>query len=245
MPFHKITYNEKYRFATLHNYGCTFRCPVCSYKLRSGEAGGPGQSWPRPEKFLTIAEMQTALRSVPVDKVYFMGGEPTVARELPAMLDFAKNTLGVKTSLGHTNGSQLPLPNLDAANVGLKAWDDEVHRRYTGRERKPIFDNFAAAYRAGLELRANIVFIPGFVDLDQVGAVAAWIATLDRAIPFHIMGYIPVPGQPYPRPTATQMEQAGAICRSHLEHVAASHLTVEEALNLAPRDDRFTVRQIA
>ena len=44
MPFFKITYNEKYRFATLHNFGCTFRCGVCSYKLRSGADGVPGLS---------------------------------------------------------------------------------------------------------------------------------------------------------------------------------------------------------
>ena len=36
MAFHKITYHEQYKFATLHNYGCTFRCSFCSYKLRSG-----------------------------------------------------------------------------------------------------------------------------------------------------------------------------------------------------------------
>jgi pyruvate formate lyase activating enzyme len=216
MPFHKITYNEKYRFATLHNFGCTFRCPICSYKLRSGADGSSGQSWPRPEKFLTVAEMKTALRSVPLDTVFFMGGEPTLATELPEMLDFVKNSLGAKTSLGHTNGSRLPLPNLDAA-----------------------------AHRAGMELKANVVFVPGLVDLDQIEAIAAWIASLNRAIPFHIMGYIPVPGQPYQRPTTEQMERAVAVCRSHLDNVAMSHLTVKEALDLSVRDDRFEVRRIA
>ena len=52
MPFFKITYNPKHRFATLHNFGCTFRCGVCSYKLRSGADGVPGQVYPRPERFL-------------------------------------------------------------------------------------------------------------------------------------------------------------------------------------------------
>ena len=48
MPFFKITYNEKYRFATLHNSGCTFHCGVCSYRLHSGADGVPGQVYPRP-----------------------------------------------------------------------------------------------------------------------------------------------------------------------------------------------------
>ena len=245
MSFHRITYNEKHRFATVHNFGCTLRCPTCSYKLRSGPNGRPGQITPRPNRFLSMDEVRRALRSVRIEKVNFMGGEPTVATELPEALAFCKQELGVRTFLGHTIGLRLPLPHLDGANVGLKAWDDEVHRRYTGRERQPFFDNFAAAYRAGLEMRANIVFIPGFVDLDQVEAVAAWVAALDRTIPFHVMGYIPVPGQPFPRPTAAQMEQAVTVCRQHLNKVNASHLTVEEALNLVPRDDRFAVRQIA
>lgn len=245
MAFYKITYHEKYRFATLHNFGCTFRCPVCSYKLRSGPDGQPGHAFPRPEHFLTVQDMKDSLRSVSVDKVFFMGGEPTVASELPEMLGFARNVLGARTYLGHTNGSKLPLPNLNGANVGLKAWDDHVHLAYTGRPRQPIFDNFAKAVAAGLEMKANVVFVPGLVDLDQVEAIAAWIASLNRNIPFHIMGYIPVPGQPYQRPTTDQMAEAVALCHKHLAHVGCSHLTNEDALDLSARDDRFVVIQIA
>ena len=245
MPFHKITYHEKYRFATLHNFGCTFRCPVCSYKLRSGPDGTPGQTYPRPERFLGLCEIRKVLRTVPVDKVYFMGGEPTVAAELEELLDFARNDLHAKTYLGHTNGSKLPLANLDGANVGLKAWDRDVHLAHTGRPKQPIFDNFAAAFAAGLEMKANVVFVPGLVDLDQVESIAAWLAKLSRDIPFHVMGYIPVPGQPYSRPTEEQMARAVEVCRKHLTSVNSSHLTSEQALDLSSRDDRFAVRQIA
>ncbi|MGA2068948.1 MAG: radical SAM protein [Thermoguttaceae bacterium] len=245
MAFFKITYNAKHRFATLHNFGCTFRCGVCSYKLRSGAEGTAGQSVPRPTRFLPVEEMQSALRSVPIDKVFFMGGEPTLAGELPEMLRFAKGTLGAETYLGHTNGSRLPLADLDGANVGLKAWDDEVHCRYTGRPRQPIFDNFAASVRAGLAMKANVVFVPGLVDGDQIQAIARWLAALSAEIPFHVMGYIPVPGQPYRRPTREQMETVLCACRRHLRHVAASHLTAEQALDLRARDDRFVVEQIA
>ncbi len=245
MSFFKITYNPKHRFATLHNFGCTFHCGVCSYKLRSGADGVPGQSFPRPPRFLAIKQMKEVLRTVDIDKVFFMGGEPTLARELPEMLHFAKEVLGTRTYMGHTNGSRLPLADLDGANVGLKAWDEEVHRQYTGRPKQPIFDNFAAAFRAGMEMKANVVFVPGLVDLDQVEAIAAWLATLDRDIPLHVMGYIPVPGQPYPRPSDEQMDDAVAACRRHLRHVASSHLTSCEALDLSARDDRFAVEQIA
>jgi len=244
MAFYKITYNEKHRFATLHNYGCTFRCPVCSYKLRSGENGKAGHAYPRPKQFLKADEIRQTLMQVSVDTLNIMGGEPTIAPDLPELLDFAKHTLKVRTCLGHTNGSHLPLPNLDAANVGLKAWDERIHLEYTGREKRLIFDNFKEAHAAGIELKANVVYVPGFVDADQVESIAAWLADLSPEIPFHIMGYIPVPGQPFQSPTVEQMSHAVEACRQYLVHVNSSRLSSEQALNLSERDDRFEVKRI-
>ena len=216
MAFFKITHNEKHRFATVHNHGCTFRCGVCSYKLRSGPDGPPGRSVPAPERFLDLDEVKRALDGLAIDRLFFMGGEPTVAKDLPEMLRYAKERLGVRTYLGHTNGSRLPLAHLDGANVGLKAWDDRVHEAYTGRPRRPIFDNFAAAVAAGLEMKANAVLVPGLVDTDQVEAIAAWLATLDPGIPFHVMGYIPVPDSPSRDPPTSRWRRpsnaAGPTC---------------------------------
>ncbi len=100
MAFFRVTYNDKYRFATLHNLGCTFHCKVCSYKLRSGADGIPGMSYPPPMRPLTVDEIKDALRSVELDKVYFMGGEPTVSRELPELLRYIKQELEVSTLPG-------------------------------------------------------------------------------------------------------------------------------------------------
>jgi pyruvate formate lyase activating enzyme len=245
MAFFKITHNPKHRFATLHNYGCNFRCPICSYKLRSGADGRPGFAYPKPERFLGMDEIKAALLKVKPEKVYFMGGEPGLATELPEVLEFVKQSLGVPAFLGHTNGSRLPMANLAGANVGLKAWDPQVHLQYTGQPKDVIFDNFVRSVEAGLEMRANIVYIPGLIDLDQVEAVAAWLAGVDPELPFHIMGYIPVPGQPYSRPTAAQMAAAVACSQKHLRKVKCSHLDSEQALGLAKTDDRFQVEQIA
>lgn len=167
-----------------------------------------------------------------------------MAKDLPELLRFAKEELRVGTRLGHTNGSRLPLPHLDGANVGLKAWDDDFHRAVTEQDRKRIFDNVAAAHKADMNLKVNVVYVPGLVDLDQVEGIAAWLASVSRDIPFHIMGYIPVPGQPYPPPTAEQMVAAETVGWRHLAEVASSLLTPNHALNLADRDDRFAVTRL-
>jgi pyruvate formate lyase activating enzyme len=95
-----------------------------------------------------------------------------------------------------------------------------------------------------MDIKINVVFIPGLVDVDQVEAIAAWLAAIDRNIPFHIMGYIPVPGQPYPQPSQQQMASSEEVSRRHLNLVASSRLESAQALNLSDRDNRFAVTRI-
>lgn len=244
MAFYKVTYNEKHDFATVHNYGCTFKCPICSYKLNSGPNGRPGLAYPRPVSFLSPEEVENALVSVMPSRVNFMGGEPTVSKDLPRILEFAKETMGVKTSLGHTNGCNLSLENIDYANVGLKAWDEKVHLHLTGLPKEKIYNEVESAVKRGVEISANIILIPGYVDIDQVESTAKFLSTIgvDK---FHIMGYIPVPGQDYRRPTVEEMENALSIAKKYIPSTEYSHMTPEEVLSLDREDDRFDVRVIA
>ena len=235
MAIFKITYSEKYRRATLHNWGCNFRCRGCTYKLKQT---------PRPKQFLAVEAIHACLRGLDVDAVHFMGGEPTTNPQLPELLAFCKRELGVMTRLGHTNGSGLVLENLDGSNVSFKAFDDPLHHEYTGHPAAPLFENFRRSYAAGLEMRASTVFNPDLGGLEQVQKVAAFVGRLDRGISFHVLGYIPVPGAPWRRPTEHEMEEAVAIARRYLDAVSFSHFTSEQAKDLEQRDDRFAVRQV-
>ena len=245
MAFYRITYHEKYNFATLHNWGCTFSCPYCSYKLRSGAEGRPGFAVPAPKRYLSMDEIKSVLLDLRPGKLYFMGGEPTVARELPEILEFAKKELKCITKLGHTNGSKLPMENLDGANVGFKAWSSELHEKITGRPKELIYGNFKKAFEEGMTLAANMVYVPGLVEEDEFKGCLEFLSSLSPDIPFHIMGYIPVPGEPWRRPTDEEMFNITELCKKYLTSVAASHLTTEEALDLACRDDRFRVKTVA
>ncbi len=244
MAFYNVTYNEKHDFATVRNYGCTFKCPICSYKLRSGPAGRPGLVYPRPESFLTPEEVENALLSVMPSRVNFMGGEPTVSKDLPRVLKFAKEVLGATTSLGHTNGCNLSLENIDSANVGLKAWYEDVHLHLTGLPKEKIYGEVEAAVGRGMDISANIIFIPDYVDTDQIELTAEFLNSIG-VNKFHIMGYIPVPGQEYRRPTINEMENACNIAKRHIPSTGYSHMTPEEVLSLERIDDRFDVRLIA
>ena len=120
-----------------------------------------------------------------------------------------------------------------------------MHLKLTGRPKSLIFDNFSRAFDSGMQLSASMIYIPGLIGLDEMEGVLKYLAALDKNIPFHIMGYIPVPGLEYERPTDSQMAEAMSLCKSFLTNVGASHLTPEEALDLTSRDDRFDVTVIA
>jgi pyruvate formate lyase activating enzyme len=74
--------------------------------------------------------------------------------------------------------------------------------------------------------------------------MVAFVASLSPALPFHVMGYIPVPGAPWRRPTEQEMERVVALVRQYLHEVGSSHLTSEQAKDLTARDERFHVEQV-
>lgn len=236
MAIQRITYSEKYRRATMHNWGCNFDCTGCSYLLKKP---------PLPAQRPSLEQVHEAMRGLTeCEAVHFMGGEPTLNSQLPDLLRFCKQELSLTTKLGHSNGWNLITDNLDGTNICLKAWDDAKHIDYTKVPKQRVYDTFRGSYEAGLEMKASSVFIPGFIDVDELEQITGFIASLDPAIPFHLMGFIPVPGAPYRRPTDEEMDAAVGVCRQALEKVTYSHLTSEQLLNTEERDDRFVVRQV-
>jgi pyruvate formate lyase activating enzyme len=222
MPIYKITYAEEHARAHLYNWGCSFRCRGCAYHLRDDQP---------PARTLSQGEIRDTLRALPtLRQVNFLGGEPTTNRELPALLALCKQDLGVRTWLGHTNGTALITENLDGLNISLKAYSPALHLEYTGYPRDPIHQNLRRAWEAGLEIKAGAVLIPDYVDAEEIRALAAFVASLSPDIPFHLSAFMEVPGLPWRPPTASELAEAVAAARESLHNVSCSALTAQEYL---------------
>lgn len=234
---YKITYSTPNRRACLYSRGCPFRCRGCAYKLRQVE---------RPQRFLTLEQIRSVLSELEgLQRVHFLGGDPSASKHLPRILQMCKSDLGLTTWLGHTNGTGLPLANLDGANFSLKAFTPELHEEYTGYPRQPIYDNFRDAYDAGITLRANTVLIPKYIDAAEIGRIAKFVAGVDRGIPFHVVGYMAVPGQPWREPTPEEMQQVVAAAERYLCEVSFSHLSAEEYTRLKASDQLYDSVRVA
>ena len=66
-----------------------------------------------------------------------------------------------------------------------------------------------------------------------------FISSIDNEIPFHIIGYIPVPGCIWRRPTQNEMEGAIQIAKKYLKKITYSRLSRWQMQNIRKIDKRF------
>jgi pyruvate formate lyase activating enzyme len=93
----------------------------------------------------------------------------------------------------------LSLESGGCVKFDLKAWHDEVHYALCGVSNRRTLSNFKllAEYadkgqRAKPPLLvASTLLVPGYIDEEEVGNLARFIASLDRDIPYSLLGFQP------------------------------------------------------
>jgi len=237
MAIYKITYSEKFKRASLYNYGCNFSCAWCSYKLKSHG---------KPDRFLSMDQIKDVLSQLDLERVHFVGGEPALYPGLAEIAEFAHSELGAYTKIGHSNGSCMPPENIDAWSVSIRTVSNDLHQKYTGGTSVlPVLQNFKDAYSKGINMDASSILIPGLFGQDEIEKVARFIAGIDPDIPYHIVGYVPVPNSPWRKPTYDEVKESERTAKKYLNNVTSSCLTVEDFLNIEQYDIRYKSIRVA
>jgi pyruvate formate lyase activating enzyme len=178
---------------------CTFDCLFC-------------QNWHYREhsttnKTHTAAELAEAV-TAQTSCICFFGGDPTC--QLPHALAASRlarkqNRQRILRICWETNGSMSPelleeMMGLSVESGGcvkfdLKAMDANIHRALCGVDNSRTFENFSAAARHIPErpepppLVASTLLVPGYIDAQEVKAIASFIANLDPNIPYALLGF--------------------------------------------------------
>jgi pyruvate formate lyase activating enzyme len=200
---------------------CTFDCLFCqNYHYR--------QTDPVASSKLSAHQLADAATSRTHCACYF-GGDP--ASQMPHALAASKllANQGV-TVCWETNGSAHPKLMARALDLSittggcvkfdLKAYDDNLHRVLTGASNTQTLDNFRQA-AARFDERphpppvvASTLLVPGYIDADEVGQIARFIAEQDPRIPYALLAFAP---QFYfydlPTTSVRQAEEAKAAAR--------------------------------
>lgn len=83
-------------------------------------------------------------------------------------------------------------PYLDAANVDLKAFNQDFYRQVCKAQLKPVCDNIILMKKLGIWVEVTTLIVPGLNDEDnQLRQLAKFIVSVDKNIPWHISGYHP------------------------------------------------------
>ena len=201
---------------------CTVDCLFCqNYHFRESD--------PTRSTCLTAAELADAANPRTYCVCYF-GGDPAgqMAHALAASRLLAERGIVV---CWETNGTAHPRLmdrafNLSLSTGGcvkfdLKAYDDNLHRALTGASNRQTLENFArAAVRFDERptpppIIASTLLVPDYVDAEEVSRIARFIADLNPAIPYALLGFAPHFLFPdLPRTSVHHAEEAEAAARA-------------------------------
>ena len=177
---------------------CTLNCLFC-------------QNW----HFRQVAPLRRSLLSSEAlagaanDRTYcvcFFGGDP--ASQMPHALDAARRlaergtvvcweTAGTSHPRLLDRALELSLTTGGCVKFDLKAHDEGLHIALTGASNRRTLENFArAAFRARERRQpplviASTLLVPGYVEAQEVGRIARFIAEIDPSTPYALLGFAP------------------------------------------------------
>lgn len=220
---------------TLAAPGCTFRCSFCVNHRLSQYGRDPASQWHGQPADVTALVERARRAGAALGLSYT---EPSLALELALDLADAARPHRIPL-LWKTNGFltagavSLIAPALTAANIDIKAIDDDTHRQLTGAPLTPVLDTVERLRAAGVWIEISTPLIPGASDHpEQLTRIAARIARIDPDIPWHLARFTPdhrLTGHP-PTPPATLAQAVTAARAAGLRYVY-----VERALGPAGR----------
>jgi pyruvate formate lyase activating enzyme len=175
--------------------GCNFRCAFCqnweiSQASRRKDGGIGGQTL-SPQEIVREALAQDC-RSIS-----YTYTEPTI------FFEYAYDTARLAKEAGLannfvTNGYMTEealttiRPYLDAANVDLKAFQDETYKKVCGARLEPVLDSIRRMRKLGIWVEVTTLVVPGLNDgAEELTGIARFIAGVDPDIPWHISRFHP------------------------------------------------------
>ena len=181
------------RILSAGSCGCNLRCGFCqNHDISMGSIDTVQSSLILPQELIGKAADLVPEGNIGLAYTY---NEPLVGYEYVA--DCAK--LAHRNKLKNvlvTNGfiNQEPLiallPDIDAMNIDLKSFSERFYKKIGGAL-EPVKNTIRLAAEA-CHVEITTLIIPGENDsIDEVEALAAWLASVDPKLPLHITRFFP------------------------------------------------------
>jgi pyruvate formate lyase activating enzyme len=213
--FHFLPGSRSFSIATA---GCNFRCTFCQNHEISQLPREEGHITGRERTPTRIVEDALGSGSRSIAYTYT---EPTVAFEFAydtAVIARERGLKNVFVTNGYMTREMLELfaPRLDAANVDLKAFNDDFYRAECGAHLQPVLDSLRKMKELGIWIEITTLLIPDLNDNDaELWNLAGFILSLGAETPWHISRFHPRYRLKGKQPTpAASLHRAAEIGRS-------------------------------
>jgi len=189
--FHFLPGTHTYSIATV---GCNFRCLFCQNadiaqmpretKRIMGEEFSP--------ELVVLSARETGCRSIS-----YTYTEPTIFFEYAhetAKLAQASGMKNIFVTNGYMTPEALDLiqPYLDAANVDLKAFNNDFYKEQCGAKLEHVLESLRKLKSMGVWLEVTTLIIPGINDGEgELADIAKYIAELGPETPWHVSRFHP------------------------------------------------------
>jgi len=202
-PEYSYRQGSEYGYTNLAVFyeACTFNCLFCQnhhFKRIS-----PSSSKKTFEQLADAVDDRTAC-------ICYFGGDPTpqLAHAIAASKEvLQKNPDRILRICWETNGSMnrnlleemcnLSIRSGGCVKFDLKAFDDRLHRALCGVSNAQTLDNFRWLGSCHKErpvpplVIASTLLVPGYIDAQEVGKIARFIASVDATIPYSLLAFYP------------------------------------------------------
>ena len=191
--YHLLPSSLSYSIATV---GCNFRCLFCQNadiaQMPSDRNGMITGNDYTPEEIVTDA-VKGGCKTIS-----YTYTEPTVFFEFAydtAKLAGAKGIQNIFVTNGYMTAEALKMinPYLDAANVDLKAFNEDFYKTYCGAKLEPVKETLKLMKSLGIFVEVTTLLIPGLNDdKKELESLAAFLADdLGSETPWHISRFHP------------------------------------------------------
>ena len=228
--YHFLPGTQSYSIATP---GCNFHCRFCQnwqISQTDGQAFFDRLPLVSPETVAAKA-VATGCRSIA-----YTYTEPTI------FMEFALDTAELAQQQGLknvfvTNGYESPeaidlmTGLIDAANVDLKAFDDETYRKQCGARLQPVLDGIRGMYEAGIHVEVTTLVVPNQNDSEgELRSIAEFVAGLSLDVPWHVSRFHPdyKALDAVPTPEATMRKGVRLGREAGLRYVYAGNIMLDD-----------------
>lgn len=215
--------------------GCNFACKGCFAIAKRAF----GRSMKPSELVLLLREACAKYYGrTSLEEVMITGGEPFLDEEFLVSLVSSLREITGKIVI-QTNASRMTPELLDRLMdeglselvCDLKAWDDSIHRWYSGHSNHAVLNNIK--YACGrIKITINTLLIPGVVDVEEIEAIARFLSQCDpKKLEYRINPFrADLSPEPMSRePNDEEMKAAVRAAERHLKGSVRSRSCLRES----------------